>query len=142
MLSMWCIVLPTATTKAFLDGFNNVSKVIDLMAYTVLCFVAIEMAWVNIGILKALRTSGPATHKLHPAKKRASQTVCGIAFIAMICYTPVGVCVFVTFIIGPDSTCFLVPAVILLVSVASVAHPIFYLSTAGNLPCRRSSPTQ
>ena len=142
VLSMWFLVLPTATINAFLDRLNIESNVIPFIAYTILSLVTIVMAWVNIAILKVLRTSGPATDKLHPSKKRASQTVFGIAFISMICYTPVGFLVFFSLFAGPNSVCLVVPAIIFLVSVASVAHPIFYLTTTGNLPCRRSPPTQ
>ena len=141
-LSMWLLVLPTATIQVSLDRLNIESYVIDFMAYIVLFLTGMVMLWANIAILKALRTSGPASDKLHPAKKRAFQTVCGIAFIAMMCYSTVGGCVLFSFINGPDSICFTIPVIIIMVSVSSVAHPIFYLSTTGNLPCRRSPLTQ
>ena len=95
------------------------------------------MPWCNVAILKALKKSGPAAaDKLHPAKKRAVRTVRAISVIGLLCYTPVGAIAIYTYIY--EESCLLVPAGIFLVSLASVAHPIFYLSTVGKLlPCQR-----
>ncbi|CAL8396722.1 unnamed protein product [Gadus morhua 'NCC'] len=135
-LSMWFLVLPTATIKYFLIEFKiNNQIVIDYMVYTVMFLMLIVIAWCSHAILKALRTSGPATDKLHPAKKRAFQTVRAIAIIASMCYIPVGGLISYTIIKGNETICSTIPAILFLVTIASVAHPIFYLSTTGNLPC-------
>ena len=65
----------------------------------------IIIVWFNNAILKALRTCGPATDKLHPAKKRAFLTVRAIAIFALMCYIPVGGLLSYTIITGLKTIC-------------------------------------
>ncbi|CAL8396719.1 unnamed protein product [Gadus morhua 'NCC'] len=131
-LSVWLLAVPPALIKV-LYAEHGMYVAIDTGAYTVLGLLGITMVWSNVAILKALRTSGPVTDKLHPAKKRAFQTVGAISILTLLCYISVGILSYYRSTKKLDSNCVLVPTTIFLVSVASMVHPIFYLAATGNL---------
>ncbi|KAG7278808.1 hypothetical protein CRUP_019114 [Coryphaenoides rupestris] len=88
-LSAWVLMLPAATVKAMAKDRAIAIAAMDVTALSVMVFAIGVIAWCNVAILKALKKSGPATDKLHPAKKRAFGTVRAISIIVLLCYIPV-----------------------------------------------------
>ncbi|CAL8365514.1 unnamed protein product [Arctogadus glacialis] len=131
-LSVWLLAVPPSLIKV-LYAERDMYAAIDTVAYIVFGLLVITMVWSNVAILKALRTSGPVTDQLHPAKKRAFQTVGAISTLTLLCYIPVVILSNYRSIKRDESACLMVPATIFLVSVASMVHPIFYLAATGNL---------
>lgn len=111
------------------------SPVTQMLGITPFAWPVIMMMMVvrsSISIAKALKKSGVGNAKMHPAKKKAFNTVLATMYIVMIFYAPLTVLqntVFSDsikhFYIIPISVCFL--------CAASVVHPLYHLSSQGKL---------
>ena len=137
-LSVWLLAVPPALMKALSEDLHVFMELwsMDAIVYTILCLVVIIMAWSNVAILKALKNSPSSTDKLHPVKKRAFETVRAIFIASFLCYIPVVILIkYKT--VAKSSSCIVAPICVFLVSVASVVHPVLYLSAKGQLfPCQ------
>ena len=137
-LSVWLLAVPPALMKALSEDLHVFMELwsMDAIVYTILCLVVIIMAWSNVAILKALKNSPSSTDKLHPVKKRAFETVRAIFIASFLCYIPVVILIkYKT--VAKSSSCIVAPIRVFLVSVASVVHPVLYLSAKGQLfPCQ------
>ena len=141
-LLVWLLAVPPSLMKALSEDLHTSMEQgsMDLVAYTILCLTTVVMLWSNIAILNALKNSQSSTDKQHPVKKRAFQTVRAIFIASFLCYIPAGIMVKYKTVVR-NSSCIIAPFCIFLVSVASVVHPMFYLSATGQLfPC--STPTK
>jgi len=142
VLSTWVLMLPAAIVKGITHpDWKILMGALDSLAFSVILFTICVIAWCNVAILKALRKSGPATDKLHPAKKRALRTVRAISIIVLLCYIPVTVTNLYRFLTF-TFYCVDVAVTIFFLSLASVAHPVFYLATTDPLfPCHWPTAT-
>ncbi|CAL8396723.1 unnamed protein product [Gadus morhua 'NCC'] len=141
-LLVWLLAVPPSLMKALSEDLHTSMEQgsMDIVAYTILCLTTVVMLWSNIAILNALKNSQSSTDKQHPVKKRAFQTVRAIFIASFLCYIPAGIMVKYKTVVR-NSSCIIAPFCIFLVSVASVVHPMFYLSATGQLfPC--STPTK
>ncbi|CAL8365512.1 unnamed protein product [Arctogadus glacialis] len=136
-LLVWLLAVPPSLMNALSEDLHTSMEKgsMDIVACIILCLVVIVMLWSNIAILIALKNSPSSTDKQHPVKKRAFQTVRAIFIASFLCYIPAGIMVkYKT--VARNSSCIIAPFCIFLVSIASVVHPMFYLSATGQLfPC-------
>lgn len=86
----------------------------------------------SISITKALKKSGVGNGKMHPSKKKAFKTVLATMYLVMICYAPLTVLQNISFW-NPIKEVYIVPISVGFLSVASVAHPLYHLSSQGKL---------
>lgn len=132
-LSVWLVVLPCTSMQVYYRQLSSqtLRGVNDNLPYCIMSLTLFVIIWCNTCIFRALRMSGPATDKLHPVKKRALQIVRTISVLVGLCYLPVNLLSMYQKVTGQMSDCVLVPLGIFFISVASVVHPMFYLSTLG-----------
>lgn len=136
-VAVWLVAVPTALTKVLIhDSASTVVRnVIDIASCGIMGVMVAVMIWCNVTVLRALKQSGPGRDKMHTVKKRACKTIGVISIIALSCYIPVIVMMRVQSfqITGSLYKCKIIPVSVFLFSVASVVHPVFYLSTQGKL---------
>lgn len=130
---VWLCSLSVAmTTTLVSDDTSSLSgAVIKSVPFAAMLILTHLMVWATARIARALRTSSPGRDRLHPVKRKAFRTVCATTAINLLCYIPVAA--MQKFQIQDQQlfSCVLTPISILLLSAASVVHPLFYLSTKG-----------
>lgn len=136
--AVWLMSVNIALAAA-LDGSSRLTNaVLKTLPMCVMVAMSAVMFWCSVHVAKALMKSGPSGDKLHPMKRRAFRTVCATNNISLFCYVPVAVMERFRFVEEGRYDCTLMPLCIMLLSAASVVHPVFYLFTQGELfPCLR-----
>lgn len=130
---VWCLTLPLSFIYIANSKYNEhfSERIVNFPAFLLL---AISIITVHFSIRMAylLKQPGPGREKVHPFKKKAFKTVCTNIFVVLICYSPVTVLQRIQF---PEDIMKLkvVPACVFILSVASVIHPLLYLSGQGKL---------
>lgn len=138
-VTVWLFSVPIAFASVFVDNVKSsimVEYVLDGIPIVIMvCMIAV-MVKCTVSIAKALKHAGPGRDEMHPIKRRALRTVCATLAIMMFFYIPVTFLQRFKYLRDYDFNCFIIPTCILLLSAASVVHPVFYLSTQGKLfPC-------
>lgn len=133
--SVWLISLSTAfCIVSVRDAIPaEVEQGLRTLPPSLMVFMTGTMVCCSIEIARELKKSGPRRDALHPVKKKALRTVCGTTSIIVLCYSPVSILQKITSDSERLYDCLTTPISILCLSVASVVHPIFYLSTQGKL---------
>lgn len=134
-MAMWLssVSIATATVLAK-DTLSCLTEmVLKSMPISVMVLMTILMMWCSGCIMRALQRSGPGQDKLHPVKKKASFVVRGTATINLLCYIPVTMLQKFKFFDECAFKLIIMPICIFLLCVASVVHPLFYLSTQRKL---------
>lgn len=136
-VTVWLLSLPLAFASVFAgDTFpSGTEGIIKSFPFYVTVFMVGMTVRGTIRIMKTLKKSSPGNDKLHPAKKRAFKTIRATSIITLCFYVPVTVFERFLFLGECVNGCLITPVCILLLSAASVVHPLFYLSTQGKLPC-------
>lgn len=134
-LLVWLLCVPMAFASVF-DG-SEMSSVKDDLINSVVFIVMLSVTIINVQvsakIVVTLKKSGPGREKLSPAKKRAFTIVRATSAITMCFYVPVALMQKFRTVNEYTFQCIITPVCILLLSAASIVHPLFYLSTQGNL---------
>lgn len=130
---VWCLTLPlssvyTANGK-YQESYNE--RILDFPAF-LLVAISVMMMHCSIRIAYLLKQPGPGRAKIHPAKKKAFKTVCTNILVIVTCYSPVAVLQRMSFPVGAARSKVL-PVCVFMLSVASVVHPLLYLSGQGKL---------
>lgn len=131
---VWLFSVPIALLNSVAgDSLRSFREtLIKYLPLAWLVAMIVMMVHCSICILRTLKKSGPGGDKMSPQKRRAFKTVCATSVINLMCYFPVTVLQQYTF----DEMvfdCFVSPLCIMLLSSASVVHPLFYLSAQGKL---------
>ncbi|KAK9526524.1 hypothetical protein VZT92_015220 [Zoarces viviparus] len=146
-LAVWLLSVPCASLSVLSQSVLSilVKSVLNQLPSSVMLSMVTIMVACSIMIARALKKSGPGRDEMHPVKKRAFKTVRATSILTMCCYLPVTLIQLFTYKDVFIYECFVIPASIILLSVASVVHPVLYLSTQGKLlaffkpfyaPCR------
>lgn len=127
VVAVWFFSLGTAFLNVLASFHENVVRTFPIFWLTVTTVIIVHS---SVRIVRALKKCGPGSDTMHPVKKKAFRTVCATLYIVLICYVPVTVCQRIRF---SESTYnhVITPVCIFLLSVASVVHPLYYLSTQG-----------
>lgn len=125
-LSLSCIYIASSNHMEFLNG-----RVLDVPPIFLLA-ISIMTVHCSINMAYLLMQPGPGRGKVHPVKKKAFKTVCTNILIVMTFYSPVTLLQKISFI---EETYFfkVMPVCVFLLSVASIVHPLLYLSSQGRL---------
>lgn len=130
---VWCVTL--SICSVYIANANHMEFYIGRM-FTLppILLLAISIITVHCSINMAylLMQPGPGRRKMHPVKKKAFKTVCTNILIVMTFYSPVTLLQRMAFI---EEIYFfkVVPVCVFLLSVASIVHPLLYLSGQGKL---------
>lgn len=131
---VWLFSVPVAAmnlaTEVLLSPRDDLVKWIP---FWVLLVMTVMMMRCSVNIAWALRRSSPGRGEVHPGKRRALKIVCATSAIVFVCYTPVSSLQLFKVVDENMFECVATPLCILLMSAASVAHPLLYLSTQGKL---------
>ncbi|XP_028255462.1 somatostatin receptor type 2-like [Parambassis ranga] len=131
-VAVWLMSVNVALVT--LDGSTRLSDIIvKTLPMCVMVVMSAVMLWCSMHVARALMKSGPGGDKLHPMKRRAFRTVCATNNISLFCYVPVAAMQRFRFVDEGWYDCTLTPLCIMLLSAASVVHPLFYLFTQGEL---------
>lgn len=132
-LMVWMISVPIAFANLFAGGqMPSIREdMINSVSFSVTLLLAAVIIRFSVSIAMTLKKSGPGEEKLSPAKRRAFTIVCATSFITLSFYIPVALLQKFRTINEYMYECIVKPVCILLLSVASVVHPLFYLYTQG-----------
>lgn len=134
VVTVWLFSVHSAFGNVFAE---NSSYIIDtsmqVIPISLMVFMTVLMVRFSVSVARALKRFGPGRNKMHPIKKRAFKTVCATSTIVLFCYIPVTFLQKLKFVNENAYYCVVMPCCILLLSFASVVHPLFYLSTQGKL---------
>lgn len=130
---VWCLTLPLSSfyisNVKYQESYNE--RILDFPTFLL---VAISSMTLHCSIRMAylLKQPGPGREKIHPVKMKAFKTVCTNILVILTCYTPVTVLQRMDF---PEEVAKskVLPASVFMLSVASVVHPLLYLSAQGKL---------
>lgn len=132
-LTVWLLTAVTVLTSNLINIPSQTAKVLGAIPRFLVLFSFTMMIYYNRNILITLMKSAPEKHELHPAKKRAFLTIRATTFINLSCYIPVIILQMFMYLHQPAYSCSVIPLCITLVSIASLGHPLFYLSTQRKL---------
>lgn len=130
---VWCFTLPLAfiyfansvAWEFFSDNVYNLPFLLLVITTIMIIHCSITMAFL-------LMQPGPGNGKIHSVKKKAFKTICTNMLIVLTCYSPVSLLQKVKF--KEDTYKFeIVPICVFFLSVASIMHPLLYLSVQGKL---------
>lgn len=130
---VWCLTLPLSSvyiSNVQYQGRYN-DRILDFPTF-LLVIISLMTLHCSIRMAYLLKQPGPGREKIHPVKMKAFKTVCTNIVVVLTCYTPVAVLQRVTFPKEVDQAQVL-PACVFMLSVASVVHPLLYLSAQGKL---------
>ncbi|MEQ2215136.1 hypothetical protein XENOCAPTIV_028124, partial [Xenoophorus captivus] len=132
---VWLSSLSTAMMTTIATGNTCPLKkmVIKNIPFTVMLLATSLMVWCTVRITRALMKSSPGRDQLHPIKRKAFRIVCATTAMNLLCYIPVSVMQMFRIQDEYLFNCTLMPISILVLSAASVVHPLFYLYTKGKL---------
>ena len=145
-VTVWLLsLLVVSITLGLLEDVSPLAgTVIKTIPVFVMVLMNALMVWCSFCIARTLKRSGPGRDELHPVKRKAFRTVCATSFINLLFYIPVTMMQRFKFVDEASFRCRIVSVCVLLLSVASVVHPLFYLSTQRRpLSCskRQKRPT-
>lgn len=133
--TVWWFSVSTALARVF--SLNNVfrskDEVIEMIPHVVMMVMIPTIAWCSCHTVNVLRRSGPGRDQLHPAKKRAFKTICATSSIALFFYIVVTSMQWYKTVNEENHRCIVMPICFVLLSAASVVHPVFYLHTQRKL---------
>ncbi|XP_053275744.1 olfactory receptor 10P1-like [Pleuronectes platessa] len=109
-----------------------------------LCCVIAIISTCSVLILRSLRQTGPGGKELHPMKRRAFKIVLTSFVLVIVHYSP-SFCEYLLraslpSLLGPYSALTSVTYTVL--SLSSVAQPLYYMKRTKKLPCRRGSAAE
>ncbi|XP_069372544.1 uncharacterized protein [Paralichthys olivaceus] len=126
---VWLFSLSFAIMHTF-ESFPAVAgKFFANLPFFLIMFMTSMVVHSSIKTVNMLKKPGPESDKLHPAKRRAFNAVRATFTITMCFYFPVALMQRVPFDNECDFDCVIKPVSFLLLSAASVAYPLFNLST-------------
>lgn len=132
-LTVWLLT----AVAVFISNLVNIPSRTDVVLRTIPRFLMLlscaMMIYFNRNILITLMKSAPEKDELHPAKKRAFLTIRATTFINLSCYIPTTILQMFIYLHQPAYDCSLIPLCMTLLSIASLGHPLFYLSTQRKL---------
>lgn len=134
--NVWLVSTSLATAYFYITELNLSSSegnMLVLIPFYMMLFFTGAMLSFSRSIAGTLRQLGPGKDTLHPAKKRALKTVTATCAITLFFYIPVNALQQFSFLTNEAFTCIVIPVCLLLLSAASIVHPIFYLSTQGKI---------
>lgn len=139
-----CSLLAAMMAALAVDSLSSLTeKVIKSLPLAVMIVATQLMAWSSVRIARVLRKSSPGRDQAHPVKRKAFRTVCATTAINLLSYIPVSAMQSFRIYDKYLFNCVVTPISILLLSVASVVHPLFYLSTKEKLfVCVRRKPAE
>lgn len=135
--TVWLSCLSTFTLNTLAkDNISSlIQKMIKNIPPSVMLLMTVLMACCTVRMVRVLMKSSPGRDRLHPAKRKAFRIIWATTAINLLFYIPVAL----VQKLNQDeiwSQCTLTPVLLLILSAASVVHPMFYLSTKGELfPC-------
>ncbi|KAF7211451.1 uncharacterized protein [Nothobranchius furzeri] len=138
-VTVWVSSLCAAMVTILTNNSPSTEWLMSAVPLGVMLLMTKLMVWGSISIARALRRSGPGRDELHPLKRKAFRTVCATTALNLLCYIPVALLLEFKLLARQTFQCWLTPVCFLVLSAASVVHPMFYLSTQGGLPpfCKR-----
>lgn len=128
--TVWLVTITVTLLYICSTQSLEVFKIVPLVWMVVMSHV---MLWCSIRIAWTLKNSGPARDKMHPMKKRALNTICTTMAITLFCYIPVAQLQWQKIQNQDAYDCDITPVCLLLLSAASIVHPLFYLFNQGKL---------
>lgn len=130
---VWLFSVPTALVSILTaPGPTSIrDQAIKAFPFSVLVIMTVMVVRCSSSVAKTLKKSGPGSKELHPVKRRAFTTVCATSIIALFCYAPVTLMQELR--LDEEYVCIFTSVCILLLSAASVVHPLFYLSAQRKL---------
>lgn len=132
-LTVWLLTAVTVFISNLVNIPSQTDQVLRAIPRFLMLFSCIMMIYYNRNILITLMKSAPEKDELHPAKKRAFLTIRATTFINLSCYIPTTMLQMFIYLHQPAYDCSLIPLCITLLSIASLGHPLFYLSTQRKL---------
>ncbi|KAM3596562.1 uncharacterized protein V6R79_016736 [Siganus canaliculatus] len=136
---MWLLSLSLGVMGASADrSFSHTGFIARALPLWWMMMMIEMLVQFTIRIGRSLKKVGPGKEKLHPAKKKAFKTVCGTSGMVLVFYIPVTVLQMITRDNVNIYKCLYSPVCMLLLSAASVVHPLCYLYSQGKLfPCSK-----
>ena len=133
--TVWWFSVPTALARVYSlhNVFHSKDEVIKMIPYGVMMVMIPIIVWCSFHTVNVLRRSGPGRDQLHPAKKRAFRTICATSSIALFFYIGVASTQWYKKVNEGNHNCIVVPICLVLLSAASVVHPVCYLHTQRKL---------
>lgn len=130
--AVWLVSVPLSFVSVLAA---DIASSLGAEAFGTLPFVwlvstLVMVAHSSISIAKALKKSGVGNAKMHPGKKKAFKTVLATMYIVMICYAPLTVLQNIA-LSDPVKELYIVPIGVCFLCAASVAHPLYHLSSQG-----------
>lgn len=129
---VWMFSVPIAFASILVgnDAMSSIKEdMINSVSFSVTVLLAIVIIRFSSSIALTLKKSGPGGEKLSPAKRRAFTIVCSTSLVTLCFYIPVALLQKIRTIDSYTYDCIVTPACVLLLSVAGIVHPLFYLST-------------
>lgn len=138
-LLVWTLSVPIAFANLFAGGdMPSIREdIITTVSFSATLLLAAVIIRFSVSIAKTLQKAGPGGEKLSPAKRRAFTVVCATSFVTVSFYIPVALLQKFRTIDAYTYDCIIKPVCMLLLSVASIVHPLFYLSTQGKSPVEK-----
>lgn len=124
-LSLISILAADAVSSPGIDVFGT-------LPFLWLMSTLVMVVHSSITIARALKKSGVGNAKMHPGKNKAFKTVLATMYLVMICYTPLTILQRLAFM-DLIKEVYSVPIGVCFLCVASVAHPLYHLSSQGKL---------
>lgn len=130
---VWMLSVPIAFANLFAGSKMSSIKedMINSVSFSVTVLLTAVIIRFSVSIAATLKKSGLGGEKLSPAKRRAFTIVCATSFATLAFYIPVALLQKFRTIDEYTYECIVKPVCILLLSVASIVHPLFYLYTQG-----------
>ena len=134
-VTVWILSVPFAVATVIVEvcDFPVRAQLLDAFQFTLMASMLGMVVQSSITMARTLRKCGPGQNNLHPAKRKAFKTIRATSAIAFFFYIPVSVLERMGNISECVFECVLMPGCIVLLSAASVVHPLFYLFTQGEL---------
>lgn len=132
--AVWIVSVPMSFISILAaDGMSSLNtEVFGTLPFVWLVTTLVMVVHSSISITKALKKSGVGNAKMHPAKKKAFKTVLATMYLVMICYAPLTILQRLAFA-DPIKELYIVPIGVWFLCAASVAHPLYHLSSQGKL---------
>ncbi|AWP21338.1 Hypothetical protein SMAX5B_015657 [Scophthalmus maximus] len=137
--TVWLLSVPLAFANTLAPVFISplIDQVVDNLPFFLMVCMCLMMVRSSVKMARALLKPGPEGNRLSPAKRRACRAIRATSAVTMMFYVPVNVLQKVTAQDPCTLGCVVTPGCVLLLSAASIVHPLFYLSTHGKLfACR------
>lgn len=133
-VAVWIASVPISFISIF--GADTVSflgtDALGALPFISLATTSVMVVHSSISIAKALKKSSVGNAKMHPGKKKAFKTVHATMYLVMICYAPLTILQRLAFVDSVKEL-YIVPIGVCFLCAASVAHPLYHLSSQGKL---------